>query len=60
MLAYLPLITCSMNEDRVYLHREGVQEDKDNTTSEDNQMERPETQATKKNAQIFCHYTQVI
>lgn len=53
MLAYLPLITCSMNEDRMYLHREGVQEDKDNTTSEDNQMERPETQATKKNAQIF-------
>lgn len=36
MLANLPLITCSMNEDRVYLHREGVQEDKDNTTSEDN------------------------
>lgn len=53
MLAYLPLITCRKNEDRVYLHREGVQEDKDNTTSVDNQMERPETQATKKNAQIF-------
>lgn len=37
----------------VYLHREGVQEDKDDITSVDNQMERPETQTTTTNAQIF-------